>query len=863
MATKEYNVDLDIKGKVSATSVPNSTGSIVTWNSSTNVFGLRTNAQIIADLGLATQAWSNTQGWITMASVGNGNISYTGTGSITGGGTSTANQAGNTNFTFDLTAGTKIDISNGVTAFSWGNHSLAGYLTAANLTGYVPYTGATGAVNLNQQRFQNAVSVEVTNNTMTYPNATNSNADAWNRVIKNYISVTSGNNMLAFIGDSTQNSRRFGLQVGHSNPAFASTQGVLELQPLHGNVLVGSLKGGGTQMVVADNLGILSTQAIPTQITPNDGLLTISTSSDLTGGGTFSADQATASNVAIGLSASTLASLALANTAVQPSALSNYYQSGDVNIPILGGDYRVFPRATSGSNIFDLDTITESGFYYQRSSNTNPNSPKNGYWYIENHRYISGSNDNLTQYAHPYRVQDGKWMRNRFQGTWSPWVEFIHSGNLATYANTLLTGFVPTTRTITINGTTLDLSQNRTWNIPTPAQVNIIQGAGISVTGTYPDLTITNTAPNATHTGDVTGATALTIATNAVTNSKMAQMPTMTIKGNASVGTADPVDLTPSQVLTMLGVQAGANNYTHPNHTGDVTSVGDGATTIVANAVTFTKMQNIATQTFLGRATAGTGNVEALTVAQMQTLLGFSTQTLGNSTSNLIVSNTVERAALTGDVTAPQNSNATTIANGVVTNAKMANMAANTFKGRLSTAGAPQNLTVAQMQTALGFTAPNNGTFTVQGTGSLTGSGSTSANASANTSVTLDLTTATKNDINAGKNAGIQITSLFADAMEYFIYHDMSGGGFVDTNEAFFNLVNPKTVSGLAIDISDHTVNGARLVLQGVTGVGGIVTYKGKFTMRNHTPLSTLVIEGQIDQEFVWDVNVSRWREVF
>ena len=76
------------------------------------------------------------------------------------------------------------------------------------------------------------------------------------------------------------------------------------------------------------------------------------------------------------------------------------------------------------------------------------------------------------------------------------------------------------------------------------------------------------------------------------------------------------------QVLTMVsGAPAWANNYVHPNHTGDVTSVGDGAQTIAADAVTNTKLANMATQTIKGRTTAGTGDPEDLTAAQVRTIL--------------------------------------------------------------------------------------------------------------------------------------------------------------------------------------------------------------------------------------------------
>ncbi len=65
-----------------------------------------------------------------------------------------------------------------------------------------------------------------------------------------------------------------------------------------------------------------------------------------------------------------------------------------------------------------------------------------------------------------------------------------------------------------------------------------------------------------------------------------------------------------------------AVNYAHPNHTGDVTSVADGAQTIAAKAVTLEKMADMATDSFLGRDTAGVGAPEVLAVGTVQTMLG-------------------------------------------------------------------------------------------------------------------------------------------------------------------------------------------------------------------------------------------------
>lgn len=72
--------------------------------------------------------------------------------------------------------------------------------------------------------------------------------------------------------------------------------------------------------------------------------------------------------------------------------------------------------------------------------------------------------------------------------------------------------------------------------------------------------------------------------------------------------------------------------------TGDVTGSGTGSfvTTIANNVVTLAKMAQVATRRLLGRITAGTGNVEALTIDQMWTLLSNTTDNTGSGTLSAI-----------------------------------------------------------------------------------------------------------------------------------------------------------------------------------------------------------------------------------
>lgn len=139
---------------------------------------------------------------------------------------------------------------------------------------------------------------------------------------------------------------------------------------------------------------------------------------------------------------------------------------------------------------------------------------------------------------------------------------------------------------------------------------------------TYFD-TLYNKYIHPNHSGDVTSVAdgAQTIAVNAVTNAKAAQMAANTIKGNNTGALANSADLTKTQVLALLNVADGANAYVHPNHSGDVTSTGDGATVIGANKVDNTKLATMGANTVKG-SVAG-GNAADLTVAQLRTMLGL------------------------------------------------------------------------------------------------------------------------------------------------------------------------------------------------------------------------------------------------
>ncbi len=149
--------------------------------------------------------------------------------------------------------------------------------------------------------------------------------------------------------------------------------------------------------------------------------------------------------------------------------------------------------------------------------------------------------------------------------------------------------------------------------------------------------------------------------------------------------------------------------------TGDVTASADSnATTIAAGVVTNAKLATVSTATIKGRTTAGTGAPEDLTAAQAKAVLaiaasdvsGLATVATSGSAADLSTGTLPagRMPALTGDVTTSAGAVATTIANDAVTNAKAANMAANTVKGRITAiTGDPEDLTAQNVRDITGL----------------------------------------------------------------------------------------------------------------------------------------------------------------
>ena len=104
---------------------------------------------------------------------------------------------------------------------------------------------------------------------------------------------------------------------------------------------------------------------------------------------------------------------------------------------------------------------------------------------------------------------------------------------------------------------------------------------------------------------------------DAVTYSKIQNVSaTDKILGRDSSGAGVIEEITPANLRTMINVADGANAYTHPNHTGEITSTNDGATVVADNIIDEAnlKVSNAPTNDYV--LTAQSGNTGGLTWAE-------------------------------------------------------------------------------------------------------------------------------------------------------------------------------------------------------------------------------------------------------
>ena len=140
--------------------------------------------------------------------------------------------------------------------------------------------------------------------------------------------------------------------------------------------------------------------------------------------------------------------------------------------------------------------------------------------------------------------------------------------------------------------------------------------SGVVVQGNDSRLTDSR-IPLGTAGGDLTGSyPSPTVALNAITNTKAADMAANSLKANATASTADPADFAVG-TDTVVG-----------RASGNIVAATVATSQITNAAVTYAKIQNVAaTSRVLGRITAGAGVIEELTGTQITPLLDAGTTT--------------------------------------------------------------------------------------------------------------------------------------------------------------------------------------------------------------------------------------------
>ena len=244
---------------------------------------------------------------------------------------------------------------------------------------------------------------------------------------------------------------------------------------------------------------------------------------------------------------------------------------------------------------------------------------------------------------------------------------------------------------------------------------NLVGNATTATTATQVgnSLTVDNSTIqlNSGTTYNGSAARTISIKNNGVTLAKIASQANNTILGNVSGEAAEPSALSAANVLTMIGVESGAD----VTDTANVTSAGALMDSELAEIGTVKALTKAGISGSLSaNALAGLGAGLVSSSAQVSALGGVQNSTItitagnglsggGSFTVNTGSNGSISLAVGVDDSTIELSGDAVRVKDSGITLAKQANMAADRIQGRANGAGAgaPQALTAAQVRTII------------------------------------------------------------------------------------------------------------------------------------------------------------------
>ena len=271
---------------------------------------------------------------------------------------------------------------------------------------------------------------------------------------------------------------------------------------------------------------------------------------------------------------------------------------------------------------------------------------------------------------------------------------------------------------------------------------------------------------------------------------------------------------TVAQVKTDLGLTGTNSGDQTITLTGDVTGSGTGsfAATIAARAATWAKVQAMATARFLGRVTAGSGDVEELTATQLKAAIAITNTDVSGLGALATLSAVDTPEIVNGAVTQVK------ILDGAVSNAKLDTMAANTVKAN-ATAGvaSPTNVALAASQLLGRGSAGDIAAVTVDGTLAFTGAVLGATGTFTDTAFKL------QDNGDPTKQAVFQVDTISTGSTRTFTLPDTTGT-FVLNNQTTSTLGNVTAAATLNIGAGVTISGSTKAVNIGTAAASGSTT---------------------------------------